>query len=264
MSFWRGLALVVLLSGLSACQRGPAPLRVCADPNDLPFSDKARGGFENRIIELVAKDLGRPVQYEWWAQRRGAVRETVGAGKCDLWPGVATGVERLATTRPYYRSGYTFVTRVGDHLEGLTLDDPRLRRLRLGVQLIGDDGANTPPADALSRRGIVANVQGFTVYGDYRKAQPAGEIIDAVADRRIDVALAWGPLAGARARQSPVPLRVDLITPWLDQNRWPLAFDISVGVRKEDPALLAQIDAALQRRRAEVRGILAGYGVPLE
>jgi len=255
-------AILLACCALAACHRGPAPLRVCADPNNLPFSDRAGRGFENRLARIVADELKRPLEMMWWAQRRGYVRNTVGGGLCDVWPGVATGVDMLATSRPYYRSGYVFVTRADRPLAGLTLDDPRLRQLRLGVQMVGNDGANTPPADALSRRGIIRNVRGFMLYGDYRQAAPPAAIVRAVSAGDIDAAMVWGPLAGWFAKTSPVPLRLEPVTPWLDQNRWPLAFDISMGVRKDDPELQRQIDQALAHRRPEIQRLLAGYGVP--
>src|SRR5437868_9652847 len=152
------LALLILLVGSCRSER---ILRVCADPNNLPFSNRAGEGFENRLAELIAREQHARLDYVWWAQRRGYVRNTLNAGQCDLWPGVASTLEMLATSRPYYRSSYMFVTRARDALNGLTLDDPRLRRLRLGVQMVGDDGSNTPPAHALARRNITANVHGY-------------------------------------------------------------------------------------------------------
>jgi len=260
----RSAAAAALAVLLGSCQLLPArALRVCADPNNLPFSNRAGQGFENRLAELVARDLGRRLEYVWWAQRRGYVRNTLGADRCDLWPGVASTLEMLATTRPYYRSSYVFVTRAGDPLAGLTLDDSRLRRLRLGVQLIGDDAMNTPPAHALARRGIVGNVRGYMVYGDYRQANPPAALVRAVAGGEIDVALAWGPLAGYFAQHSPVPLRVEPITPWLDEAQWPMAFDISMGVGKHDERLRREVDRVLAARQAEVRRVLVSYGVPL-
>ena len=256
----RTLLALALLAALGACS--PKPLKVCADPNNLPFSNRAGQGFENRLASLLGADLQRPVEYVWWAQRRGFVRNTVGKHACDLWPGVAAGFESLATSRPYYRSSYVFVTRAGDPLAGLTLDDARLKRLKVGVQMVGDDGANTPPAHALTRRGIVDNVRGYLVYGDYAHPDPPADIVRAVADRQIDVGLVWGPLAGYFARQSNVPLRVEPVTPWLDANTWPMAFDISVGVRKDDPKLLKAVNGALARRRGEIARVLGDYGVP--
>lgn len=116
----------------------------------------------------------------WWAQRRGYIRNTLNEAKCDFWPGIGSNVEMAATSRPYYRSTYVFLTRTSDKLAGLTLDDPRLRQLRIGVQMVGDDFSNTPPAHALARRGIVGNIRGYMLYGDYREASPASDIVRAV------------------------------------------------------------------------------------
>ncbi|WP_423141756.1 quinoprotein dehydrogenase-associated putative ABC transporter substrate-binding protein [Parablastomonas sp. CN1-191] len=246
----------VLLSGC-----GAKPLRVCADPNNLPFSNQAGQGLENRLAERIARDLGRPLEYVWWAQRRGFMRNTIGKGTCDIWPGVAAGLESVATTRPYYRASYVFVTRRADRLGGLTLDDPRLRHLKLGVQLVGDDGSNTPPAHALSRRGITGNVRGYMLYGDYRRPNPPAAIVDAVAAREIDAGLVWGPLAAYFAARSKVPLRTEAVTPWLDDQQWPMAFDISVGVRRDDPALLVAINRILAKDHDAVARLLTQYGL---
>ena len=138
------------------CPRLPCTgvsLRVCADPNNLPFSNDRGEGFENKIAELIAAELGAELKYTWWAQRRGFVRNTLKAGDCDLWPGVISGFELLATSRPYYRSTYVFVTREDRDLDIASFDDPRLRQLTIGVQMIGNDAMNTPPAHALARRG---------------------------------------------------------------------------------------------------------------
>ncbi|HEY0440977.1 MAG TPA: substrate-binding domain-containing protein [Xanthobacteraceae bacterium] len=238
-------------------------LRVCADPNNLPFSNAALEGFENEIVELVARELDATVTYTWWAQRRGFIRNTLKAGLCDVIAGVPATMEMLRTTRPYYRSAYVFVTRAGEP-EIASFDDPQLRSLKVGVQLIGDDGSNTPPAHALSRRGIVDNVRGYTVYGDYREPNPPARIIDAVASGEIDVALAWGPLAGYFAQREGTPLRIAPVSPLADGPRAPMAFDIAMGVRRDDVALRAELNAALENRRAEIAAILDRYGVPRE
>jgi mxaJ protein len=154
------------------------------------------------------------------------------------------------------------VSRAQDPLAGLSFDDPRLRKLRIGVQLVGDDGMNTPPAHALSRRGIIGNVRGYTVYGDYREPNPPSRIIRAVADREVDLALVWGPLAGYFAARSRVRLRIEPVTPWLDDAQWPMAFDISVGVRKDDLRLRHEIDGVLAAHAKEINRLLRDYGVP--
>jgi mxaJ protein len=245
----------------------PAPgndreLRVCADPNNLPFSNRAGEGFENKLVEMVAADLGRTVRYTWWAQRRGNVRETLNNRRCDTIPGVSTSLEMLATTRPYYRSTYVAVTRADRHLAIRSFDDPRLARLRIGVQLIGDDGSNTPPAHALTLRGNIANIRGYTVYGDYSKPAPQREIVDAVVRGEVDVAFVWGPVAGYFAKRSRTKLTL-VPTPPFDGPRLPMIYDISMGVRKADTRLKAQLDASLERRRSEIAALLRSYGIPI-
>jgi mxaJ protein len=168
----------------------------------------------------------------------------------------------VATTRPYYRSTYVVVTRADRDLKGLTLDDPRLKKLTVGVQMVGDDAMNTPPAHALAARGMTANVRGFMLYGDYAKPNPPAEIIRAVADGKVDISLVWGPLAGYFAKSSPVPLRIERVTPWLDNAQWPMVYDISMGVRKYDPAFQQQVETILARRKSEISALLDRYGVP--
>ena len=173
----------------SATAAPPRVLRVCADPNNLPFSDRAGEGFENHIAELLARDLHAKVEYTWWAQRRGYARNTVKADHCDLWPGVAAGVESLDTTRPYYRSSYVFVSRADRDLDIGSFDDPRLRALTIGVQMIGNDATNTPPTHALARRGIIDNVRGYMVYGHYDRPDPEAPIVRALIAMAAELGL---------------------------------------------------------------------------
>ena len=236
-------------------------LRVCADPNNLPFSNERGEGFENKIAELIADELGATLSYTWWAQRRGFIRNTLNTGLCDLVTGTTNGIEMLRTTLPYYRSGYAFVTRQ-DGPKVSSLDDPILHNLRIGIQLVGEDGANPPPSEALARRGIVDNVRGYLVYGDYREQNPAAAIMDAVAKGEIDVAIVWGPVAGYFAGRESVPLKVALVTPQNDDPRVPMVFDINMGVRRDDPTLRDEINAALSKLRPKIDAVLANYGVP--
>jgi mxaJ protein len=237
-------------------------LVVCADPNNLPFSNRDGAGFENRLAELVARDMGVRLRYVWWAQRRGFVRNTLTEAKCELWPGVATGLERMLTTRPYYRSTYVFVSRADSKLSGLTLDDPRLRQVAVGVQMIGNDATNTPPAHALARRGVVQNVRGYSLFGDYRNPNPPARIVEAVAKGEIDVGLVWGPLAGYFASRSRTPLRVEPVTPAVDARVLPMTYDISMGVSRGEPELRARVDEILARERTAIGKILDEYHVP--
>jgi mxaJ protein len=238
-----------------------APLRVCADPNNLPFSNDRLEGFENRLAEMVAADLGTRVRYTWWAQRRGFLRNTLNAGLCDVVMGLPTNVELARTTRPYYRSSYVFVTRRGGAVRPRSFDDPALRVLRVGVPLVGDDGGAAPPAHALSRRGIVRSVIGYSVYGNYASENPPAALIDAVAAGDIDVAIAWGPLAGFFAARARVPLDIVPVEPQIDRSL-PMAFDMSVAVRRDDLPLIQRLQKVLDRRRADVDAILVAYRVP--
>jgi quinoprotein dehydrogenase-associated probable ABC transporter substrate-binding protein len=242
---------------------GDRVLRVCADPNNLPFSDSTGAGFENRLASLVAEEMNATVTYTWWAQRRGFVRNTLNARQCDVVMGVPAGFELTAVTRPYYRSSYVFVSRADRNLHVRSFDDPALRRLTVGVPLVGDDGANPPPAHALSRRGIVENVRGYNVQGDYRQASPPARLIDAVAKGDIDIAVAWGPLAGYYASREPVALDVVPVSPPLDPPALPFTFAIAMGVRRGDRALRDTLNAILTRRGASIDSLLAAYGVPL-
>jgi mxaJ protein len=237
-------------------------LRVCADPNNLPFSNDRLEGFENKIAELIAREFGAEVEYTWWAQRRGFIRNTLKAGACDLVVGVPMSFELASTTGPYYRSTYVFVYRKDRGLSVSSFDDASLCRLRVGVQLIGDDYANSPPAHALAKRGIVKNLKGYTVYGDYSQPSPPARIIDAVVAGEIDVAIVWGPLAGYCAKQQPVALEIVPVSPQIDQPFLPFVYDISMGVRRGDDAFKEEIEAAIDRNRAEIEGILDQYGVP--
>jgi mxaJ protein len=254
---------------LGAAGAGPAPeapghavLRVCADPNNLPFSNRARAGFENRLAALLAADLGAELRYAWWPQRRGFVRETLGAGRCDVVMGVPATYDRVLATRPYYRSTYVFVSRSGPAAAVRSLDDPALRWLRIGVALVGDDYANTPPAHALGRRGIVHNVRGYSLYGDYSRPDPPADLIRAVARGEIDLAVAWGPLAGYFVPRQTVALRLVPVAPTVDPPALSFVYDIAMGVRHGDSARKDALERFIATRRRDIDAVLAAFGVP--
>ena len=260
------LVAVLAITCATACggrdPAAPRVLRVCADPNNLPFSNARGEGFENRIAELVARELGAELAYEWKPQRRGFLRTGVNAGACDVVLGLAAGVEMAATTQPYYESSYVAVRRAADGDVGpLSLDDPTLAGLRLGVQVIGDDYTNSPPAHALARRGLARNLRGYTVYGDYAEDSPPADVVRAVALGEVDVAFAWGPIAGYHARRSAVPLQIVPLASG-DPTDPPMRFAIAMAVRKDDDALRAELDHVIATRRDEITAILAAYGVP--
>lgn len=239
-------------------------LRVCADPNNLPFSDYHQQGFENKIAELLARERGQQVAYTWWPQRRGFLRSTLQAGACDVVMGVPAGYDPVLTTPPYYRSTYVFVSRKSDAPPISSFDDPRLRALKIGVHLIGDDYANSPPAHLLSSKGIVTNVVGYSIYGDYAEDSPPGKIIAAVASREIDVAIVWGPIAGYFAKHQTDPMNVIPVPSDVSSPTLPFSYSIAVGVRRGDEALKSHLTELLQRKAPEIQQILSDYGIPTQ
>ena len=252
------LAALVFPSGAGADDGGA--LRVCADPDNLPFSDKEQQGLENRIATLVAAELGVPLQYFWWPHRRGFLRNTIKAHECDVLMGVPEGMDAVLTTRPYYRSIYQFVTRVDRDLDIGSLDDPRLRTLKIGVNTIGYDYNNSPAARALGARGVVG-LTGFSTF--YTEDNRPAAIIEAVAEGTIDLAIVWGPLAGYFAKQQEVPLALAPLPDLDASTRTPFSFSVAVGVRKQEKALAARIQEVLDRKHEEIAAILREYAIPV-
>jgi quinoprotein dehydrogenase-associated probable ABC transporter substrate-binding protein len=239
------------------------PLRVCADPNNLPYSNASGAGFENQIATLVAHALHRPLVYVWHPQRRGFIRETLNAHACDVVMSVPADFEMAAPTQPYYRSTYVFVSRRDHGAPVTSLDDPRLRTLRIGIQITGNDYSNPPAAEALARRHLASNVRGFTVYGDYSQAEPQRPVLDAVLRGDVDTAIVWGPLAGFYTRKTTPALITAPVTPSHDGRALPFVFDIAMATRRGDTALHDALDRVIAVERAGIRRILRRYGVPL-
>jgi quinoprotein dehydrogenase-associated probable ABC transporter substrate-binding protein len=252
--------------GLGGLTLGATPpneraLRVCADPANLPFSNERREGYENRIADVVAKRLGARVEYTWWVQRRGFFRNTLNAGTCDVVVEVPKGLDLARTTKAYFRSTFAFVTRKDRGLADLrSIDDPRLRSMTIGVPLAGDDGANPAPVHALARRGIVDGVRGYPLYGEIGRTMPAA--VDAVARGEIDVAILWGPVAGAGAKKSATPLVVVPVAEE-DDAGMPFAFAMAMGVRKKDEGLARELDRAIELEQRAIANILEEAGVPV-
>jgi len=237
-------------------------LRVCADPNNMPFSNENRDGFENRIAALLARSTHARVQYTWWAQRRGFIRNTLGARSCDVIMGMPTRSDMVRTTRPYYRSTYVFLYRKDRGYHIASLDDAELRKLRIGVHFIGADYGNPPVAQALARRGMAKNVVGYSIYGDYSKPNPPAALVDAVARGDVDVAIIWGPFAGYFAPLEHVPLEIVPVQPETDAGSLRYAFDISVAVRRGDDSLATALQRAMDTNRDAIQRILDRYHVP--
>ena len=262
----RGLVLAVALClafGCVVAGQAKKQFRVCADPENLPFSNQKMEGFENKIAALLAREFDASLSYVWWGQRQGFIRNTMNAtleeARCDVVIGVPNGYDLVQTTKPYYRSTYVFVYPKGKGIQIKSLDDPLLKRIKLGVHLLGDDYTNPPPVHELAKRGIVQNVVGFNTF--YSAQNPPNSIVDAVAAGKIDAALVWGPAVGYFVGRQATPLEMVAIPS--GKSDLPLVFDISMGVRRGDNALKAQLEQLIDRKQTEIQKILKDYGVPL-
>jgi mxaJ protein len=248
--------LCIAIASIALHANAADALRVCADPDNLPYSRADGSGFENRIAQLLAQDMQVPLEYAWLPDRRAFVRKTLGSQLCDVIIGVPAGFERTATTQPYYRSTYVFVERANDTPPVRSFDDPRLATMRIGVQLIGNDLAASPPGELLARHGHTQNVRGLPLAGDEPSAQRA---VEAIERGEIDAAVLWGPQAGYFAKHSRVPLRVSALPAPPDAH---FQFAIAMGVRRSDGELRSRLDDFIKRRGADIDRILAEYDVP--
>lgn len=248
---------------MASAPRAPTELRICADPYDLPFSNDKEEGFENKIAHVVARDLNATVINYWWPARRGVLRSSILAGRCDVMIQAPVGLDPVATTKPYYRSTYYFVYRADRGLALRSLDDTVLKHLKIGVNIIGYDYTNTPPAHALGARGIL----GLVGFGNFLNPDPQADhpqdIFDALAKDSIDVAIVWGPLAGYWVKHEPVALTMTALPDSDPVSGMPFAFDMAMAVRHRDKELKAQLDSAIARRHDEIVRILEDYNVPL-
>ncbi len=256
------LSLALAAGSVSAREKSQGELRtrdafrVCADPDNLPFSDRQERGFENRIARLFADELGLPVRYTWFPQTIGFLRNTLKAHRCDVVMGITAGHELVQNTRSYYRSVYVLVYRAADRRRFSNLDSPLARVARIGVV------ANTPPAQLVQWKGLIDNVRSYELVVDTRVSQPGRRLIEDLAEGRLDMALVWGPIAGYWAGRARVPLE------WvpLEGNRrrqLPMDFRISMGVRYGERDWLKTLNRLIRRKRREIQAILEDYGVPL-
>lgn len=230
-------------------------LRVCGDPDNLPFSNKKLEGFENKIAEVIAKELGAELTYYWWPHQRGMIRRTLRAGQCDVLISIPEGWDPVLWTKPYYRSGYAIVYPKARGFQIKSLDDPILKQLKIGVYI------NSPPAEALAEKGIVKNVVGYNLLYDYKQDRP-GKIIEDLIAGGLDVAVVWGPVAGYSVKKLNAS-NLEVV-PLVDGSpATPFTFEFSMGVRQGDKALKADLEQALSKRQAEIRKVLEDYGVPL-
>jgi len=251
--------LLVCCGGSAAAQTSElvdrSVLKVCADPNNLPFSDEKKEGFENKIAELIGAELSRPVDYAWFPQVVGFVRNTLRTHLCDLVMGTVAGDEIMQTTNPYYFTTYVIFFRSD---KGLTFDgaqDPRLAGLHLGVV------AGTPPADLLVRHDLMSHTKPYALNVDTRFESTTHEMVQDIVDGTIDVGFLWGPIAGYYRKHDALPLT--LVPLKSEPGAARMAYHIAMGVRANEPEWRRRVNAAIVKRQAEITAILRDYGVPL-
>ncbi len=238
-------------------------LRVCADPNNMPYSNRQEEGFENKIAEILADELGAELSYVWYPQRNLQIREVFREGECDLIMGISDGNPLVLTTLPYYQSTYVFVYREDAAFEIDSLDDTDLQNLTIGVQVPGGESASIPPAQALANRGLSTNFVGFSIFGDYNQPEPLRPIVDAVVDGDVDVSVVWGPVAGYFAQRASTPLEIVPVTPQIEPPFLPMVFSISAGVRQGDEDFADLLDRAFITRWDDVQAVLEDFNVPI-
>ena len=272
---WKPTVALLLGACVSAAAWGAEPdqkeaLRVCADPNNLPQSNERGEGYENRIAEELARDLGRRVEYTWFPQRMGFVRNTLRQRdpatqqfKCDVIIGVPKGYELTATTQPYMRSTYAFLYRPGADIgnlqtadDVLKLPDAVRRSLRIGVF------ARSPGADWLLRHGLIEQAQIYPAQSGDPAEHPALIVERDLAARKIDAAIVWGPIAGfLRLRHADVDTW--RAAPFAQDPNIRFDFEISMGVRFGEQEWKAALDDWIAGHQTRVNEILASFQVPL-
>jgi quinoprotein dehydrogenase-associated probable ABC transporter substrate-binding protein len=230
-------------------------LRVCADPNNLPFSNDKGEGFENKIAELLAAELGVPLRYTWFPDSVGFIRNTLNARACDLIIGTVSGNDLLQNTNPYYRSVYSIVYRPGGAKAPASIDDPVLKTASIGIV------AGTPPATLLAQKGLLGHLRSYPLVVDTRFDSPARRLVHDVATGEVDVGIVWGPIAGYFAKQESPALAV--LPLQVAESHLRLDFRITMGVRPNEPEWKRTINSLLRKKQADITQILLDYGVPL-
>jgi mxaJ protein len=234
----------------------PEVLRVCADPANMPFSNRKGEGFENKIAAILAEELKVPLRHYWLPQGPGFVRNTLGAGLCDLIIGYTAGADPVQNSNPYYRSVFSMLVKRGGPFEGVReLADPRLQQARVGVI------AGTPPIDHLTELKLLDQIRTYSLIVDRRYSSPADAMVADLTAGEIDVGILWGPTAGFFAKQRPAELA---LVPLLQEKGRPsLVYRITLGHRANELDWKRTLNTVLRRRQADITRVLQDYGVPL-
>jgi len=248
--------LFAAASGLGG-EASAGVIRVCADPDNMPFSNDKGEGFENKLAEMIGAKLGDTVDYTWFSESSGYVPNAVGSDACDLIMGYAQGTGLIEDSNPYYRTSYVLIYRQGNSsLAGVDrLSDPRLKGKRIGLF------ARTPPASILALYGLAANTEPFEVNAGESASKAAEAMIEEIASGKLDAGLLWGPVGGYYAQRSPVPLTM---VPLVKESAGPSTiYGITLGLRPNDPQWKHQINKVIAENEREIDGILQSYNVPV-
>jgi mxaJ protein len=221
----------------------------------MPYSTQKGEGFENKIAEVLAKDLGKTLTYEFWLDRQGYLRNTINAQRCDVIIGMGSDVDNLRTSKPYYRSGYVFVYRKSSNYNIKDWDSEDLKKGIIGI--VGQ----SPPTIPLNDHNLMANARPYRLQRDLNL--PPSFIVDDLIAGKIDIAIVWGPIGGYFAKQSKEPLVVVPVPEYKSVNvKGKEEWNISVAVRKKDKERMEMIQGALDRNQAKIMKILDDYGIP--
>lgn len=233
----------------------PTEFKVCADPDNMPYSNLKQEGFEDKIAAILAQELGKKLTFQYAYYRQGFLRNTLNANRCDVVMSTTSDNDSMRTTKPYYRSGYVFVYRKNSGYNIKDWDSPDLRKGIIG--LVGQ----SPPSRPLYDHGLMENARPYRLQRDLNF--PPSQLIDDLVKGDIDVAIVWGPIAGYYAKRASIPLEVVMIPEYESKNvRGKENWNISMGVRHKDKARQQEINAALERRKADIDNILDEYGIP--
>lgn len=251
----------LILGGLSvvvpAAARA-APLRVCADPGNMPFSNEAGEGLENKIGAVLADALGTKAQYFYRPGiERGMTRSTLDADECDVMMDMPVDAERVLTTQAIYRTTFVLAYRNDRGISIKNLDDPRLQKLKIGVY------QTSAIREALAEHDVIGNVSIHYLSHDadlVPEHQPGYQVQEMI-DGKIDIAAVWGPFAGYYQAMKHAPIVVQPVN--LMEDAVPMEFDMALAVRNSDKELLARLQQALHDRRDAIHAILTDFGVPL-
>ena len=255
----RRVALAILFTAASGLggEASAGVIRVCADPDNMPFSNDKGEGFENKLAEMIGAKLDDTVDYTWFSESSGYVPNAVGSDACDLIMGYAQGTGLIEDSNPYYRTSYVLIYRQGNSsLAGVDrLSDPRLKGKRIGLF------ARTPPASILALYGLAANTEPFEVNAGESASKAAEAMIEEIASGKLDAGLLWGPVGGYYAQRSSVPLTM---VPLVKENAGPSTiYGITLGLRPNDPQWKHQINKVIAENEREIDGILQSYNVPV-